>query len=364
VQHVLSTISDKEIAMYTFDKPSLVKEFKQDPDIFYERYMRGRDIVFFDEIQYVKKSGAILKYLYDTYPGIKIIVSGSSAPDIAIQSLKYLVGRVLILEVMPFSLPEFISYKKPDLFRMISEKKDVTIFHKELQTVTDEYMIYGGYPKVVSEVDFKQKEYIIENIYNTLFLREIKDLLGLVENDNFLELLKGIALIQGSEVQYKKLTEITGYSFVTIKKYITLLERMYLCINVSPFFKNKLKEISKSPKIYFLDTGIRNFILNDFRSLTSGTRSDIGSVLEQVTLRSLGAPTKKVYYWRDKSQHEIDFISTGIALVPDIYECKWQDQHISKETINAFLYIHKEYGTVSTVSFVPGKNSIGIWQLQ
>ena len=361
VAHVLSGMENT--ASYTFDKQSLVKEFKTDPDTFYDRYMKGKSIVFFDEIQYVKKSGTILKYLYDTYPSVKIVVSGSSAPDIAIQSLKYLVGRVLILEVTPFSLQEFISYKKPDLYNLIEDNKNTKIYEKELQQVTSEYMTYGGYPKVVIESDYLKKELILENIYNTLFLREVRDIAGLVESDKFISLLKSLAIIQGSQVDYKKLSEVTGYSFLSLKKYIKILEDIYVCIKVSPYFKNKLKEISKSPKIYFLDTGIRNYILNDFRTFIDPTRQDVGSVLEQVTLRCLGAPIKNVYYWRDKNQKEIDFVLEGVGLVPNLYECKWAYETIKVDTIESFKAIHNKIGVIMVVSFNPKIDGVGVWDV-
>jgi predicted AAA+ superfamily ATPase len=362
VAHVLSSMENT--ASYTFDKQSLAKEFKSDPDAFYDRYMKGKSIVFFDEIQYIKKSGTILKYLYDTHPDVKIIVSGSSAPDIAIQSLKYLVGRVLILEVMPFSLQEFISYKKPDIYKLMEENKDIKIYERELRQVTSEYMAYGGYPKVVTESDYTKKELILENIYNTLFLREVRDIAGLVESDKFISLLKSLAVIQGSQTDYKTLSEVTGYSFISLKKYIKILENIYVCIKVIPFFKNKLKEISKAPKIYFLDTGIRNYILNDFRTFIDPTRQDIGSVLEQVTLRGLGAPLKNVYYWRDKAKNEIDFVLEGVGLVPDLYECKWTHENVKESTLEAFKKIHNKIGDIKVVSFNTKDKAVAVWTLK
>lgn len=369
IQHVLTSIPNS--VSYTFDNQSLAKEFKNSPDSFYERYMKGKSVVFLDEIQYIKNSGKILKYLYDTYTETKIIVSGSSAPDISIQSLKFLVGRVFILEVMPFSLQEFISYKKPDIYKMIEGGNSVDQYEKELQLVASEYMIYGGYPKVVTEDDYAKKEVVLENIYNTLFLKEIRDLAGLVEVDSFSDLLKSLALIQGSQVEYKKLSDITGYSFTSIKKYIKLLEHMYLCIRVSPFFKNKLKEISKSSKIYFLDSGIRNYILHDFRSFTDiSARQDIGAVLEQTTVRALGAPTKDIKYWRDKNQNEIDFVVEGVGLVPELYECKWKFQPWKQKALESFVRLHQIPSIKKVVCFPISSNrklseidDVGIWSV-
>jgi predicted AAA+ superfamily ATPase len=367
IQHILSNIENT--VSYSFDNQNLLREFKQNPDAFYERYMKGKKIVFLDEIQYVKKSGMILKYLFDTYKDVKIVVSGSSAPDIAIQSLKYLVGRVLILEILPFSLLEFINYKKPDIYKLIKEGKDVSMYKKELQYVTSEYMTYGGYPKVVSEFDFEKKKLIIENIYNTLFLREIRDIAGLTESDKLSDLFKSLALMQGSQIDYTKLSKMTGYTFLSIKKYLKLLEQIYVSIRVAPYFKNKLKEISKSPKIYLLDSGLRNYILNDFRGPIDNTRQDIGSILEQVTLRSLNAPISKVYYWRDKSQNEIDFVIEGEALQPIIFECKWKAESFKEKTLEVFAKIHNKPLHQNIIYFdisdgKSNKDSFGVWSVK
>jgi len=360
IQHVISTIPNT--AYYTFDNIQMAQQFVASPDAFYDRYMQGKMIVFLDEIQYIPESGKILKYLYDTKKGVKIIVSGSSAPEISVQSLKYLVGRVFIMEILPLSLSEYINHRDSKLFEMISEKKDTRVFTSDLQKFTSEYMTYGGYPRVVTSMTHEDKITVIQNITQTLLLKEIRDIAGIANNDKLQKLIKSLGLMQGGLIEYKKLSELTGYSFDSVKKYITILEQTYIIHKAIPYFTNKLKEMVKSPKIYFLDPGIRNYMIDDFRKYD--VRLDKGGILEALTARCLEQAQKPLYFWRDKFGHEVDFLK----ILPDnhieIIECKWSFESITKETV---AHIEKLY-TVSAnkiISFEPQskQSSVAIWEL-
>ena len=340
----------------------MAQQFVASPDAFYDRYMQGKMIVFLDEIQYIPESGKVLKYLYDTKKGVKIIVSGSSAPEISVQSLKYLVGRVFIMEVLPLSLSEYINHRDSKLFEMIFEKKDTRVFTNDLQKFTSEYLTYGGYPRVVTSMTHEDKITVIQNITQTLLLKEIRDIAGIADNDKLQKLIKSLGLMQGGLIEYKKLSELTGYSFDSVKKYITILEQTYIIHRAIPYFTNKLKEMVKSPKIYFLDPGIRNYMIDDFRKYD--VRLDKGGLLEALTARCLEQTQKPLYFWRDKFGHEVDFLK----ILPDnhieIIECKWSFESITKETV---VHIEKLY-TISAnkiISFEPQskQSSVAIWEL-
>ena len=79
--------------------------------------------MFIDEFQYSKHGGKILKYIFDTQK-IKIIISVSSVADLTIHAIKYLVGRVLVVNLYPFDFKEFLSYKDPDYLKLYDEYKD------------------------------------------------------------------------------------------------------------------------------------------------------------------------------------------------------------------------------------------------
>jgi len=64
----------------------------------------------------------------------------------------------------------------------------------------EEYLLYGGYPRVVLSEDFDEKKEVLKNIYNTFFLREVKDILGLIDDYKLVKLIQGLALQIGNMV--------------------------------------------------------------------------------------------------------------------------------------------------------------------
>ena len=125
--------------------------------------------MFIDEFQYAKHGGKILKYIFDTQK-IKIIISGSSVADLTIRAIKYLVGRVLVINLYPFDFREFLSYKDPDYLKLYGEHKNEFKFdeekfleisatvHEKLLKYYEEYLIFGGYPRVALEENTETKE--------------------------------------------------------------------------------------------------------------------------------------------------------------------------------------------------------------
>lgn len=360
VQHLLGEHTNA--ISYTFDSVSLAQQFTENPDAFHARYMKPYAIIFFDEIQRIKDSGRILKYLYDTYHP-RIIVSGSSAPDIAVQSLQHLVGRVSIVEVFPFSLHEFLHYKDPHLYSAMKNGSDNT-FVRDIQLLVSEYMRYGGYPRVVLEESHEGKLRVLANIYDTLLLREVRDLFGLIDTEKLQKFIAAIALNQGNLTEYKMLAKASGYSFDSVKKFLALLNQVYVVRTIAPYFSNKLKEIVKAPKVYFIDSGLRNHAVQDFRD--HALRIDKGNMLEALTLALLSAPSHTaIHFWRDKAGHEIDFVRLGEGLVPELFECKWEYRPISQETLDAFTSLHGEAASSRVITFAPDAagESLGVWSL-
>jgi predicted AAA+ superfamily ATPase len=94
-----------------------------------------------------------------------------------------------------------------------------------------------------------------------------------------------------------------------LEKYITILEKTFILNLVKPFHMNRQKELTKMPKIFFSDTGLRNLNINDMRSLN--IRPDKGALAENVFHQELikqKATLEEVYFWRTKEKLEVDFI--------------------------------------------------------
>ena len=106
--------------------------------------------------------------------------------------------------------------------------------------------------------------------------------------------------------EYNELNQIGDTSIATTKRYLNFLSKTYIADFVRPFYKNKRKEIVKSQKVYFFDSGFRNMAINDFRSL--GERGDAGHLLENGVWMELIKKQYSLLYWRDKNKNEINFI--------------------------------------------------------
>ena len=315
LKQIMSSLTDA--VSVSFDDQNILGLFEKSPDDFIAAYVKDRKYLFIDEFQYAKHGGKILKYIFDTQK-IKIIISGSSVADLTIHAIKYLVGRVLVVNLYPFDFREFLSYKDIAYLKIydecrnkfsLSEEKPLEIgvpAREKLLKYYEEYLTFGGYPRVALEENIETKKELLKNIYNTYFLREVRDILGLIDDYKLGVFIKGLALQTGNLIEYNELSNLTGYSYSSVKKYLNFLEKTYICKLVRPFFKNKRTEIVKNPKVYFIDTGIRNTVINDFRGL--GDRIDKGSLLENGLVTQFIKQGIDFNFWRDKKKHEVDFV--------------------------------------------------------
>ena len=315
LKQIMSSLPDA--VSVSFDDQNILGLFEKNPDDFIAAYVKGKKYLFIDEFQYSKHGGKILKYIFDTQK-IKIIISVSSVADLTIHAIKYLVGRVLVVNLYPFDFKEFLSYKDPDYLKLYDEYKDKFSLseenfleisspaHEKLLKYYEEYLTFGGYPRVALEENTETKKEILKNIYNTYFLREVRDILGLIDDYKLGVFIKGLALQTGNLIGYNELSNLTGYSYSSVKKYLNFLEKTYICKLVRPFFKNKRTEIVKNPKVYFIDTGIRNVAINDFRVI--GDRTDKGALLENGLAMQFIKQGIDFNFWRDKKKNEVDFV--------------------------------------------------------
>ncbi len=301
LKHITSKL--RNVNSITFEDIKTLELFKTDIDSFIEKYVKGYDYLFIDEVQYAKDSGKKLKYIFDTQK-IKILITGSSSAELSLQNLKYLVGRIFIFELFPFSFGEFLCVKDERLFNIFQKAKYGDEIKKQLNKFLEEYILYGGYPEVVLAKANNEKITILKNIYNTFLLKEIREILQLSENDRLVKLMEALALQIGNLINYEELINITGFNFQQLNKYLRILEETFICRRTRPFFTNKRTEIAKAQKIYFYDSGFRNICINNFNK----ERSDKGPLYENFIFSELTKKHNSLKYWRTQGGAEIDFI--------------------------------------------------------
>lgn len=302
IEQILSKQKGR-INKISFDNQKIMSLFEEDPDSFIEKHVKGYDFVFIDEVQYSKKSGKILKYIYDSTKQ-KIIISGSSASELAISSLKYLVGRIIIFKLFPFSFKEYLRAKDEKLLKIYEKQEYGTEINNEINQHLDEFIRYGGYPRVVLTPETDKKKIILQNIFDTYLLREIKEILGLSSQKELITLLKTLSLQIGNLVVYDNLSATSGFNYENIKKYLNILEKTYICSFINSFHKNKNTELIKSTKVYFFDLGFRNIIIDNF----SKERTDKGALYENFVFSELIKKELNPKFWRTKAKAEVDFV--------------------------------------------------------
>ncbi|MBU3924563.1 ATP-binding protein [Patescibacteria group bacterium] len=327
------------------------------------------DCFIIDEFQYSTDGGQKLKYLYDTTK-IKFIISGSSSLELTFQTDKYMVGRLLEFMLPPFSFREFLSYKNIELYNLLENRNIAEIINfdfknifgeeinKRMIILLEEYLLFGGYPAVVLTESKEEKHKVLESIAGKYLLKDIQGVLRLKTDNELWRLEKFLAGQIGNMIKYEELSKVTGLSLKDLKTHLNILEKTYIVSFISPFFRNKRTELTKNPKVYFFDLGIRNFALNDFRVLAD--RNDLGAMAENYAYNAL---TRRYYpvamkYWRTKSKAEVDFIlEKDQAIYP--FEVKYSSKKIIGKSLYSFINKFNSSAAVIFTKDLSGEEKIG-----
>ena len=322
-------IEAENIIFITFEDRDILEKFSLDPKAYIKSFIgeRKNERFYFllDEFHYLKNGGQILKLLYDIFENIKFIITSSSSLELVGKTAKFLVGRVFSFELWQLNFEEFIKVKSSQLFNVYKEKSELVknfilegrdfslpekdIFGKDFQRLFEEYVIWGGYPEVIKTNEEETKTIILKNIYDTYITRDIIELLKITDYSRFKTLLSLLASQIGNLINYNNLAKDTQTYFKEIKRYLSILEETYIISILKPFFTNKISELKKNPKVYFIDMGLRNYILGNFQGLLF--RPDLGQIVENLIFSQLRFNQKDYYslkYWRTLGKAEVDFI--------------------------------------------------------
>ena len=263
--------------------------------------------LFIDEIQYLDNPSNFLKYIYDEYKSkIKIIASGSSAFYIDRKFKDSLSGRKRIFYLYSLSFREFLRFKNENELTQrdftnvtISEKEKIILYYQE-------YLVYGGYPRVVLTLQSDKPE-ILRDIAYSYIKKDVYEA-NIRQNDIFYKVFKILAEQTGNLVNSLEIASTLGVSKTAIDNYLYVMQKSFHIALIRPFFKNTRKELTKMPKIYFMDLGLRNFFKSDFNLYTS--RNDKGALLENGVFRQLLEKHYKedIRFWRTLQKKEVDFI--------------------------------------------------------
>lgn len=214
-----------------------------------------------DEIQLLENVPSVVKYLYDHYK-IKFFLTGSSSYYIKNRFSESMAGRKMIYEMLPLSFPEFIDFKG---FSYTTDSKDFFEFvefsepaYQQLKTYYQEYIEYGGLPKVVLTPDVDRKKQLLEEIFSSYINLDVQALADFKSTTDLRRVIKLLAARVGSKLNVSEIANITGLTRVTIDSYIEFLEQTYLIRTVPAYSRSSDVQARLQKKPYFIDTGIAN----------------------------------------------------------------------------------------------------------
>jgi len=273
----------------------------------------GYKLIVIDEAQRIQNIGLTLKLLADNITGVQVLATGSSSFELANKLSEPLTGRNRKFHLYPLSIKELV-----DAYGQITVQKSL-----------EDLLSFGMYPQIVNASARKDKILLIKELTGDYLFKDLFFLGDIRNSFAFEKLVKLLALRVGSEISYPELAKEVGVSRDTIYSYITLLEQAFITFRLTPLYTNKTKEINKSHKIYFYDTGIRNALIGNSDPL--GVRPDKGAIFEnffiaeKIKERAYEMRLSEIHFWRSRQGAEIDFIESadsnkGISA----YECKWK----------------------------------------
>lgn len=277
----------------------------------YKRLLGGKTLLIVDEAQFVPDMGRKAKLMIDEIKPLHIILTGSSAFDVA-QMGEPLVGRT-------------ITYH---LYSVAQMELQATQTLLQTRQLLEDRLIYGSYPEVVTAQTLHEKQQYLNELVNTYLLKDILTFENIRNPQKLRQLLQLLALQVGGEVSIQELGVKLGISKNTVERYLDLLSKVFVIYQRGGYSKNLRKEIVKSSKWYFMDNGIRNAIINQFNPLA--VRQDVGMLwenyafAERIKRNSYKGEIVNSFFWRTYDQQEIDLIEEKGSDI-NAFEMKWKD---------------------------------------
>ena len=281
-----------------------------------EAWLPSVELLILDEIHKMPKWKNYLKGVYDTKPSNqKILVTGSARLEIFKQVGDSLAGRYFLHRLMPLSPAE-------------CEKVHASY-------TLDRFLERGGFPEPFLAQDLVDANRWRLQYVDSLLREDVLDFEN-IQNVNALRLVFELLRQKvGSPVSYSSIAEDVAISPNTVKKYIQILEALYIVFRVTPFSRNIARSLLKEPKIYFFDTGL--------------VKGDTGAKFENLMASSLLkhvfakvdylAETFSLHYLQTKEKHEVDFALIRDNQIEKIIEVKHADSSISP----SLRYFHEKY---------------------
>jgi uncharacterized protein len=277
---------------YVFlENPDILEYAQTDPRGFLSQYKNG---AILDEIQKTPHLFSYLQQILDETKQKGLFIMTSSNNFILQENISQsLSGRIAYLQLLPLSLTELQgNYLKPEY-----------AWH----------LLHGGYPEVIAE-DIEPTDWF-PNYISTYIERDVRQLKNINNLALFTKLLRMCAGRTGQILNMSALANDCGIDQKTVAAWLGVLQSSFIVYLLKPFYNNFNKRITKTPKLYFYDTGLACSLLSIKTTEQMATHAAKGALFENLIVSELlkdkfnKGETNNLYYWRDKTGNEVDILT-------------------------------------------------------
>lgn len=338
--------------LLTLENTEILLAINQHPEKIFDYIPKpGEQKIFLliDEIQLAANPSNFLKLLFDLYENkLKIIATGSSSFYLDNKFNDSLAGRKRLHELYTLDFEEFVNFKNTDKsildeILMIREKPSyISLKRSEIDTLFDEYLTFGGYPAVTLANTSLEKKEILRELINTYIKRDIYES-EIQYETKFHNLLTVLAHQAGNLLNVTELARTLQLSVSAVENYLYILQKCYHISLLRPFYKNIRKELTKMPKVYFNDLGLRNILHNYFE--LPKNRIDKGQVIENylfIRLRQLYGEDA-LNFWRTADGNEVDFMVSTQYDIGFAIESKFSETEFLMSKYRKFTDAYPNY---------------------
>ncbi|MGH7158306.1 MAG: ATP-binding protein [Candidatus Saccharimonadales bacterium] len=297
-------------------------------------------LVVIDEAQRVENIGLTAKLVHDTFPEVKLLLTGSSSIDLANTIKEPLTGRSRELTLYPLAASEVAN--------------DIL----EAERLLEKSLVIGAYPQAW-QMGQEAAEAYLRNLVNNYLYRDAFAAKTIYDTTVIDRLLRLLAFQVGNEVSYSEIAGKLEVAKETVMRYIDLLEKAFIIFRLGQYRKNQRTEVGRLRKVYFYDLGVRNGLIDNFAPLEH--RDDTGSlwenycVVERKKYLQKNKTYARHYFWRSYTRQEVDLVEEigpntqafefkykeGRTKTPPAFSTSYPDvqlRFVSKTTVGGFLF--------------------------
>lgn len=250
-------------------------------------------LVVIDEAQRVENIGLTAKLVHDTFPEIRLLLTGSSSIDLVNTIKEPLTGRPVEYTLYPLAVTE-VAGNSLEVGRLLEKS-----------------LVLGGYPQSW-QMGHDDATAYLRNMVNNYLYRDAFAINTVYDTTIIDRLLRLLAYQVGNEVSYSEVAQHIEVGKETAMRYIDLLEKAFIIFRLNQYRKNQRSEVGRLRKVYFYDLGVRNGLIDNFLPLSH--RNDVGALWENYAIVERKKYLQKNdvyarhYFWRSYTQQKVDLV--------------------------------------------------------